>query len=124
MSTWNGYHPFYAGSLYGNITFFGDERKFSNCHGCFTGVCDIEWWVKGELDKLSETEREELLDILKRNYNYSKNIKTREAVSSLAEIIGVDYSVVYRIPANYLNDMLLSESDEEKVKLYSQYCAR
>jgi NADH:ubiquinone oxidoreductase subunit E len=76
------------------------------------------------LDKLPETEREELLNILKRNYNYSKNIKTREAVSSLAEIIGVDYSVVYRIPANYLNDMLLSESDEEKVKLYSQYCAR
>lgn len=52
---WNGYTPHYAGCGYGSFTALGGEEKYKHCYGAYySGVADAEWWVKAELDKLSE----------------------------------------------------------------------
>ena len=69
LHEWNGYSPYFIGCMAAPM--YGGEEKFLHCCGFFSGIGDVEWWIKAELDKLSTEEQSELLNILKRNKNKS-----------------------------------------------------
>ena len=101
---WNGFVPFYAGCFYGSDLVLGGEEKFSHCYDFFSGIGDVEWWIKDELDKLTEDEQEELISILKRNkafYEYKKKI-----APDLANTLNVEEYQVHKVPNKYLYEFL------------------
>lgn len=98
---WNGYTPHYAGCAYGSFTALGGEEKYKHCYG---GVADAEWWVKAELDKLSEEEKSELLYIMKRNeefYGYKRVI-----AEGLAKLLNVEAVQIHRLTSKELYDFI------------------
>lgn len=113
ISEWNGYAPFYVGCFYGGGVILGGEEKFKHCYGFFAGIGDVEWWVKEELDKLSQQEQSELLEILKRNkkfYEY-KNSISRE----LSKVFGVDSYQIYRLSSlefKQIKDLIDSKANK------------
>ena len=59
LSRWNGYSPTLIGGLYSNNMGIGED-KFNKCMGWFSGIGDVDWWIKEELDKLTKEETHEL----------------------------------------------------------------
>jgi len=101
---WNGFTPFYAGCFYGSNLVLGGEEKFSHCYDFFSGIGDVEWWIKDELDKLTEDEQDELISILKRNkafYEYKNKI-----APDLANTLNVKEYQVHRVPNKDLYEFL------------------
>jgi hypothetical protein len=94
--TWNGYEPYWAGCFYGDKVCLGGEDKFKHCYDFFSGIGDAEWWIKAELDILSDEDRTELLNIMARNKKCKESI-TRDVIKQLSEIIGVDTFVIYSL---------------------------
>ena len=92
---WNSYPPHYAGCFYGSDVVLGGEEKFSNCYDFFSGIGDVEWWIKEELDKLTEEQQQELLSILKRNKAFD-DYKTK-IVPELAKLLNVQPYQIYRV---------------------------
>jgi hypothetical protein len=104
ISEWNGYSPFYAGCFYGSDLVLGGEEKFSHCYDFFSGIGDVEWWIKEELDNLTEKQQEELLSILKRNkafYEYKNKL-----VPELAKLLNVEPYQIYIVPNKDLYEFL------------------
>jgi len=96
IRSWNGFYPFYVGCYYGYKLCLGGEEKFSHCYGSFHGIGDDEWWIKEELDKLTEEEQEELLFILKRNKEFHEY--KDKIVPGLAELLNVEKYQIHRVP--------------------------
>lgn len=94
--TWNGFTPHYAGCFYGSTSVLGGEEKFKHCYGFFSGIGDVEWWVKEELDKLSTEDQAELLAIIIRNKTFD-DLKKKIA-KDLAALLDVQPYQVYRVP--------------------------
>jgi len=92
---WNGYLPFYAGCFYGHDVVLGGEEKFRQCHDFYSGIGDMDWWIKEELDKLTSEEQEELLSILKRNKAFEEYKKT--IVPELAKLLNVEPYQIHRV---------------------------
>lgn len=104
LREWNGYAPHYAGCFYGSDLVLGGEEKFRQCYGFFSGIGDVEWWIKEELDKLTSEEQEELLFILKRNKAFHEY--TGSIVPELAKLLNVKSYQVYRVPNKDLYEFL------------------
>lgn len=105
ISEWNGYYPFYAGCFYGSEVVLGGEKRYEHCFDFFSGIGDIEWWDKTELDKLSQAEQDDLLRILKRNKQFDDYKK--KIVDDLAKALNVEKYQVYRVKNRDLYDFLL-----------------
>jgi hypothetical protein len=104
ISKWNGYTPHYAGCFYGSSIVLGGEDKYKHCYDFLSGICDVDWWIKAELDKLTPEEQEELLYFIKRNEafdNYKNTI-----VPLLVKTLNVEPYQIYRIPNKILYDLL------------------
>ena len=61
----------------------------------FCGIGDVTWWIKSELDKLTEEETTELLWICKYK-TYIKNLITAEKIKKLAEFFGCEMFNIFR----------------------------
>jgi hypothetical protein len=85
---WNGYSPHYAGCFYGSDIILGGEEQYARCYDFFSGIGDVMWWVKEELDKLSPYHQDNLLKILKRNKQFDdyKN----KIYPELAKVLSVE----------------------------------
>lgn len=97
LSEWRGYTPHYIGCMYGDTCCLGGERKFSHCYDFFSGIGDVEWWIKSEIDKLSDDEKDELESLMERNKIFNRDIKTHEKIKSLAEYFNVETCELYRM---------------------------
>jgi len=111
---WNGYLPFYAGCFYGSDVVLGGEEKFSQCYDFYSGIGDMEWWIKEELDKLTSEEQEELLSILKRNKEFEDYKNT--LVPELAKLLNVKPYQIHRVSNKDLYNFLnLIHSKENRL---------
>lgn len=104
ISEWNGYTPYYAGCFVGSSVVLGGEEKFSKCYDFFSGIGDVDWWIKEELDNLTEEQQQELLSILKRNKAFD-DYKSK-IIPELAKILNVKPYQIYRIGSKSLYDFL------------------
>jgi hypothetical protein len=104
ISKWNGYGPFYAGCFNAYPICLGGEEKYNHCYGFFSHIGDIDWWDKTELDKLSKTQQEELLFILRRNKKF--NDYKNKIVNPLAEALNVEPYQIHRLNNKELKDFL------------------
>ena len=102
---WNDYSPEYAGCMYGSDMCLGGEEKFYHCYDFFSGIGDVVWWIKEELDKLTTQEQEELLFILKRNKSFDEY--KRKIIPELSKTLNVEPYQIHRIKNkdiyNFLN---------------------
>lgn len=104
ISEWNGYVPFYAGCFYGDGLVLGGEEKFQHCFDFVSGIGDVEWWIKPEIDKLTQEEQDELLSILKRNKEFYK--RKNQLAKPLADLLGVEQYQVHRLSSKQLYDFI------------------
>lgn len=111
LREWRGYAPFYVGCFYGSDVCLGGESKFSHCYDFFSGIGDVEWWIKSEIDKLSEDEKDELESLMKRNKEFYKEIRTHERIKGLAEYFDVDTSELYRLGSKDLYNIFKTLND-------------
>ena len=102
---WNGYVPHYAGCFYGDGIVLGGEEKYRHCYDFFSGVGDVEWWDKTELDKLTPEEQDDLLRILKRNKKFGEY--KHKIVEDLAKALNVERYQIYRVSNKDLRDFLM-----------------
>ena len=102
---WNGYSPFYIGCFTSGVICLGGEERYSKCHGFFSGIGDVVWWDKTELDKLTPEEQDDLLRILKRNKQFDDYVK--KIVNDLAKALNVERHQVWRIGHKNLYDFLM-----------------
>lgn len=100
ITKWNGYSSFYAGNFYGSSLKLGGEEKFEHCYDFFSGIGDVDWWIKSELDALSIEDQNELLAILKRNKEFYEC--TQRIAKPLAEALGVEHYQIHRLDAKDL----------------------
>jgi len=103
---WNGYTPHYAGCFYGDKTVLGGEEKYRHCYDFFSGIGDVEWWIKAELEKLTPEEQTELLYFIKRNEAFDKY--KNQVCPILAKALQVDPVQLYRVPNKILYDFMKS----------------
>ena len=102
---WNGYSPFYVGCFTGSGICLGGEERYSKCHDFFSGIGDVLWWDKTELDKLTQEEQDDLLRILKRNKKFSEY--KHKIVEDLAKALNVERCQIYRVSNKDLRDFLM-----------------
>ena len=105
ISTWNGYSPFYIGCFSAGGIVLGGEEQYSNCHGWFSRICDVTWWDKTEIDKLSPDHRDNLLKILKRNKQFDDYRK--KIYPDLAKVLNVEPHQVANLTNKDLYDFLM-----------------
>lgn len=101
---WNGYTPHYAGCFYGSSVVLGGEEKYSHCYNFFSGIGDVEWWIKKELDKLTSEEQDDLLYLIKRNETF--DLYKDSIVPSLAQTLNVKPYQIYRLSNKILYNFL------------------
>jgi uncharacterized protein YdhG (YjbR/CyaY superfamily) len=111
ISKWHGYSPFYAGCFYGNKCCLGGEAKYSHCYDFYSGVGDIEYWIQEELDKLSEEQQSELLEILKRNKNVDDFINSNhESIKMITNQLNLEGThIIYRLGNKNILKLLKSQ---------------
>jgi hypothetical protein len=120
IHTWNGFEPYYIGCFSSSVA-LGGEEKFDKCHGWFSGIGDVTWWVKAELDALSAEDQAELLAILTRNQNFNDNVKTHATVTYLAELMDVEGThIIYRLGNLNIKRILDCEGNDARVAMYHQ----
>lgn len=90
-----GFSPILIGGMYSENIGIGEE-KFTQCTGWYSGIGDVEWWVASELDKLSATERDDLLWICKYK-TYLKTAIYPDLVKMIASIFNCDTFHIYRL---------------------------
>ena len=105
ISTWNGYSPFYIGCFTGSEIVLGGEEQYSRCHDWYSGIGDVVWWIKEELDNLSPQHQDNLLKILKRNKQFD-DYRTK-ITDDLAKVLNVETYQVYRVKNKDLYDFLM-----------------
>lgn len=105
IDTWNGYSPYDIGCFTASDIVLGGEERYAKCHGWFSGIGDVVWWDKTELDKLSPQHQDNLLKLLKRNKQFDDYRK--KLVPDLAKLLNVPPSQVYRIGNKDLYDFLM-----------------
>lgn len=101
---WNGFSPHYAGCFYGDRVRLGGEEKFSHCYDFSAGVAYVDYWVVAELEKLTQEEKDELLQILKRNKKFDEY--KHSIVPELAKVLGVEEYQIHRIPNKTLYEFV------------------
>jgi hypothetical protein len=105
ISTWNGYSPFYIGCFSAGDIVLGGEEQYARCHGWFSGIGDVVWWDKTELDKLSPEHQDNLLKILKRNKQFDDYKK--KIYPELAKVLNVEKHQVACVKNKDLYDFLM-----------------
>jgi hypothetical protein len=85
LREWKGYDPILIAGVYYDTLDVG-ENKFSHCIGEFMGGGgEISWWIKNELDNLSDEEKKELENICKYK-TYINNKINHELVKKIADL--------------------------------------
>jgi len=97
---YDGYSPHYLGIFYGDGLKLGGEDQFMHCADYFSGIGDVEWWDKDELDALTDDQQVLLYNILVRNKKIDDYIK--ENFSLLRNCFnGVENYKIHRLPNKY-----------------------
>lgn len=96
LHDWKGYNTILIGGPYSDDIGIGEE-KFSHCMDFFCGIGDVDWWIKGELDKLTKEEEEELEWICKYKTYLKEEVITIEKVKLLSEFYGCETFHIYRV---------------------------
>jgi hypothetical protein len=100
LRKWNGYEPHILGcTIYSEHIGIGED-KFFKCVGEFNGIGDVDWWIKEELDKLSQEEVNEL-NLICEYKTYLKNFITHDLIVKISNFFGCETFHVYR--ANHKN---------------------
>jgi hypothetical protein len=102
ISEFRGFSPHWAGCFYGDTKVLGGEEKFSKCFNFFSGIGDVEWWIKAELDLLTDTEADELESLMKRNKEFDEWLQDK--VRPIAEILKIAPHAIYRMGNKKLYD--------------------
>ena len=92
---WKEYDTILIGGPYSDNIGIGEE-KFLHCMDFFCGIGDVSWWIKKELDKLTEDEKTELEWICKYKTYLKKEVITIEKVTILSELYGCETFHIYR----------------------------
>jgi hypothetical protein len=95
LRNWKGYDTILIGGPYSDNIGIGEE-KFIHCMDFFCGIGDVDWWIKSELDKLTEDEKKELEWICRYKTYLGKEIITIEKVRLLSEFYGCETFHIYR----------------------------
>jgi hypothetical protein len=95
LSKWKDYDSNIINGFYCDIIDVGED-KYTHCTGFFSGIGDVTWWIKDELDKLSEKELEELEWICRYKTYISKEAVTRELVQRISDFYGCNTQHIYR----------------------------
>ena len=103
---WRGFSPHYAGCFYGDTLRLGGEEKFSHCFDFFSGIGDVDWWIKSELDKLTDDEKDELESLMIRNQHFAEKILTPEKLKCLAEYFEVQTTFLYNLGHKSLYELV------------------
>ena len=118
LREWNGYSPFYAGCFSAHGLTLGGEEKFRHCYHFYSGIVDMDFWIKEELDKHTSEEQEELLSILKRNKEFDDYKNT--LVPELAKLLNVKPYQIHRVSNkdlyNFLNLIHSKANPNDMVK--------
>ena len=93
LYNWKGYNTIILiGGPYSEKIGIGEE-KFIHCIGFFG---DVSWWIKAELDKLTEDEETELEWMCRYKSYINKEGTTHEKVKLLSEFYGCETFHIYR----------------------------
>ena len=110
LSQWNGYDP----SILGNISYSQHigigEDKYFDCVGEITGMSDVSFWVKFELDKLSNEDIEELI-LICRYKTYIENIINKELLVKLSSIFNCSESDIRKLKHSGIINLCNNLSD-------------
>lgn len=95
LRKWNGYEPGILGcTIYSEHIGIGED-KFFNCVGEFNGIGDVNWWIKEELDKLSQEELNEL-NLICGYKTYLKKIIKHDLIVKISNLFDCEPFHVYR----------------------------
>ena len=117
LARWRGFEPFWLGCFYGNNKCLGGEEKYSHCYDFFSGIGDVEWWIKSEIDALTSEQQEEMYQMMVRNITVNDRI-TFGIMEQLADILGVATHHIYRLGNKYIIKMVDAELDGTIKDLY------
>lgn len=118
--TWRGFNPFYLGCSYGDRVILGGEEEFNHCYGFYFGIGDVEWWIKEELEKLTNDKKNKLYYILKRNKEVN-DFFNKDVCEELKEEIGlIENHHIYRLGNKKMVELYLS--NDRKQIFYSFDC--
>jgi len=95
LRKWRGIDPHWLLGIYCDEFKIG-ENKYSHCMGSFYGIGDVEWWVKAELDKLTDQERDELESICNYKKYVNENI-THPLIVKISSLFNCETQFVYRM---------------------------
>lgn len=132
LRKYKGYDPYLIGGLYSENIGIGEE-KFKHCMGDFSGIGDVNWWIKAELDKLTEEELKEL-ELICKYKTYLKNFINIDIINKFSKLFDCEFFHFNRTDEkdklaliNYLNDyykLILKSSEfcrnEKTFKLKEQ----
>lgn len=96
LRKWNGYEPYILGcTIYSQHIGIGEDKYFK-CIGEFNGIGDVDWWIKEELDKLTQEEIIELKLICEYK-TYLNNFITDDLINKISNFFECDTFHIYRI---------------------------
>lgn len=99
---WKGFTPFFLGCFYGNDYKLGGEDEFSHCYDFFSGVCDVDWWIVAEIDKLTKEQQNRMLFLMRRNKWVYDLVHVKEIIDHFTLTI-VKESYAWHRLGSYLN---------------------
>jgi len=129
LRDWEGYDTILIGGPYSENLDIG-EKKFSHCMDFFCGIGDVDWWIKDELEKLSEEDKEELRWICKYK-TYLKETISYDLVNKVADFYGCKSHHIHRTGKKGIIDLcedlskfydkILKNSTGDRDEVWNEY---
>ena len=122
LRSWKGYGTILIGGPYSDSLGIGEE-KFIRCMGFFCGIGDVDWWVKSELDNLTESEETELEWICKYKTYIKEEVITQQNIGIISNFYSCENFHIHRVGEKYILELLIQISDfHKKIKDRSKNC--
>lgn len=106
LSKWRGFSPYWLGCFYGDSVILGGEDKFSHCYDFFSGIGDVEWWIKKEIDNLTDDDKDEMESLMKRNKEFDTYLRDNNIVGKLSDLLSLDTHYIHRLGNIYIKEIL------------------
>jgi hypothetical protein len=104
LSKWHNYDPILIGTPYSDYIGIG-EKDFLHCVDYHSGIGDVSWWIKSELDKLLPEELQQLKSICQYK-TYLKGIITTDVINQLCKIYDCDPFHIHRTGTNTILQLM------------------
>jgi hypothetical protein len=96
LRDYKGYKSILIAGPYSENLGIGEE-KYAHCVDFYSGIGDVDWWIKSELDKLSENEKIELEWICKYKTYLKNEIITYEKIKLIADFYSCENFHIHRV---------------------------